>query len=83
VIACVKSDKSRNQISKREKFVSGYLRIKRDVQITLLITARHKVNLKEGDRPEAVIEQDGSICLVPNTAVDHTLAEQHRLDDVA
>jgi len=37
----------------------------------------------EGDLLEAVVEADGSIRLVPKTAVDRALAEKYQLEDVA
>ena len=32
---------------------------------------------------EAIVEEDGSIHLLPKTAVDRALAEKHQLKDIA
>jgi len=63
--------------------MSEYLQVRSNGQITLPAATRRKANLKEGDLLEAVIEQDGSIRLLPKTAVDRTLAEKYQLKDVA
>jgi len=39
--------------------------------------------VEEGDLLEAIVEADGSIRLVPKTAVDRALAEKYQLEDVA
>lgn len=63
--------------------MSAYLQIRSNGQITLPAATRRKANRKEGDLLEAVIEQDGSIRLLPKTAVDRALAEKHQLQDIA
>jgi AbrB family looped-hinge helix DNA binding protein len=63
--------------------MSEYLQVRSNGQITLPAATRRKANLKEGDLLEAVIEQDGTIRLLPKTAVDRALAEKHQLQDIA
>ena len=61
--------------------MSEYLQIRSNGQITLPAATRRKANLQEGDLLEAVVEDDGSIRLVPKTPVDRKLAEQFQLRD--
>ena len=63
--------------------MSEFLQIRSNGQITLPAQARRKAKLNEGDLLEVVIEEDGSIRLVPKLAVDRSLAEKYQLDDVA
>jgi AbrB family looped-hinge helix DNA binding protein len=63
--------------------MSEYLQIRSNGQITLPAATRRKAKLQEGDLLEAVVEQDGSIRLMPKTAVDRVLAEKYQLKDVA
>ena len=65
-----------------ERLLSEYLQVRSNGQITLPANTRRKAQLQEGDLLEAVVEEDGSIRLVPKTAVDRTLAEKHQLKDV-
>ena len=62
--------------------MAEYLQVRSNGQITLPAAARRKANLNEGDLLEVVIEQDGSIRLLPKTAVDRSLAEKYQLKDV-
>lgn len=70
-------------ISEMEAVMSEYLQVRSNVQITLPADTRRKAKLQEGDLLEAVVEEDGSIRLVPKTAVDRSLAEKHQLQDIA
>ena len=63
--------------------MSEYLQVRGNGQITLPAATRRKANLQEGDLLEAVVEKDGSIRLMPKTAVDRTLAEKYQLNDIA
>jgi len=63
--------------------MSEYLLVRTNGQITLPAVTRRKANVKKGDLLQAVVEQDGSIRLVPKTAVDRALAEKYQLEDVA
>ncbi|MDI6769503.1 MAG: AbrB/MazE/SpoVT family DNA-binding domain-containing protein [Anaerolineales bacterium] len=71
------------KISESEKAMSEYLLVRTNGQITLPAVTRRKANVKKGDLLQAVVEQDGSIRLVPKTAVDRTLAEKYQLEDIA
>jgi AbrB family looped-hinge helix DNA binding protein len=70
------------RISEREAFMSEYLQVRSNGQITLPAPTRRKAKIKEGDLLEAVVDADGTIRLVPKLAVDRALAEQFQLDDV-
>jgi AbrB family looped-hinge helix DNA binding protein len=50
------------------------LQIRSNGQITLPAAARRAANLKEGDLLEVVVEQDGSIRLIPKVAIDRSQA---------
>lgn len=63
--------------------MTEYLLVRTNGQITLPAVTRRKANVKKGDLLQAVVEQDGSIRLVPKTAVDRALAEKYQLEDVA
>lgn len=63
--------------------MSDFLQIRSNGQITLPAGMRRKANLKEGDLLEAVVEEDGSIRLVPKMPVDRALAEKYQLKDIA
>jgi AbrB family looped-hinge helix DNA binding protein len=76
---------SRNQelrISETEQAMAEYLQVRSNGQITLPATTRRKAKLQEGDLLEALVEDDGSIRLVPKTPVDRKLAEQYQLKDI-
>jgi AbrB family looped-hinge helix DNA binding protein len=63
--------------------MSEYLQVRSNGQITLPAPTRRKAKIKEGDLLEAVVDEDGTIRLVPKLAVNRALAEQYQLDDVA
>jgi AbrB family looped-hinge helix DNA binding protein len=63
--------------------MSQYFQVRSNGQITLPAETRRKAKLKEGDLLEAIIEEDGSIRLLPKTAIDRALAEKHQLSDIA
>jgi AbrB family looped-hinge helix DNA binding protein len=63
--------------------MSEYLQVRSNGQITLPAATRRKAKLQEGDLLEALVEQDGSIRLMPKTAMDRVLAEKYQLKDVA
>jgi AbrB family looped-hinge helix DNA binding protein len=71
------------KISESEFDMSEYLQVRSNGQITLPAPSRRKAKIKEGDLLEAVVDVDGTICLVPKLAIDRALAEQYQLDDVA
>jgi AbrB family looped-hinge helix DNA binding protein len=62
--------------------MAEYLQVRSNGQITLPAATRRKAKLQEGDLLEAVVEEDGSIRLVPKTPVDRSLAEKYQLDDI-
>jgi AbrB family looped-hinge helix DNA binding protein len=71
-------------ISEKEKNkMSDFLQIRSNGQITLPAGLRRKANLKEGDLLEAVVEEGGSIRLVPKLPIDRALAEKYQLNDIA
>ncbi len=59
-----------------------YLQIQGNGQITLPESICRKVKLHEGDLLEAIVEEDGSIRLVPKTTAERKLVEQFQLNDV-
>ena len=67
--------------------MAEYLQVRSNGQITLPASTRRKANLKEGDLLEAVVEQDGTIRLLPKTMVDRALVEKltekQQLQDIA
>jgi AbrB family looped-hinge helix DNA binding protein len=62
--------------------MSEYLQIRSNGQITLPAPIRRKAKIKEGDLLEVIVEEDGSIRLVPKVAIDRVLAEQYQLTDI-
>jgi len=62
--------------------MAEYLQVRSNGQITLPAATRRKAKLQEGDLLEAVVEEDGSIRLIPKTPVDRALAEQYQLKDI-
>ncbi len=62
--------------------MAEYLQLRSNGQITLPAATRRKARLQEGDLLEAIVEDDGSIRLVPKTPVDRELAEKYQLKDV-
>jgi AbrB family looped-hinge helix DNA binding protein len=69
-------------ISKREDPFSEFLQIGSNGQITLPAQTRRKTKLNESDLLVVIVEENGSIQLVPKVAVDRTLAEKYQMDDV-
>ena len=63
--------------------MSEFLQIRSNGQITLPAQTRRKAKISEGDLLEAIVEEDGSIRLVPKLAVDRALAEKYQLNDIA
>lgn len=70
-------------ISGSEKIMSEFLQVRTNGQITLPAATRRKARLEEGDLLQAIVEADGSIRLVPKTAVDRELAEKYQLEDIS
>jgi AbrB family looped-hinge helix DNA binding protein len=62
--------------------MSEFLQIRSNGQITLPAQTRRKAKISEGDLLEAIVEEDGSIRLVPKLAVDRALAEKYQLNDI-
>jgi AbrB family looped-hinge helix DNA binding protein len=62
--------------------MSEFLQIRSNGQITLPAQTRRKAKVSEGDLLEAIVEEDGSIRLVPKLAVDRALAEKYQLNDI-
>ncbi|MBK7454330.1 MAG: AbrB/MazE/SpoVT family DNA-binding domain-containing protein [Anaerolineales bacterium] len=50
--------------------------------MTLPAPARRKAKLNEGDLLEVLVEEDGSIRLIPKMPIDRALAEKYQLADV-
>ena len=50
------------------------LQIRSNGQITLPTAVRRKANLKEGDLLEVVVEEDGTVRLVPQIAIERSQA---------
>lgn len=63
--------------------MADYLQVRSNGQITLPAQARRKAKLNEGDLLEVIVEEDGSIRLVPKLPIDRALAEKHQLADIA
>ena len=65
-----------------EKTMSEYLQVRSNGQITLPAPTRRKAKLNEGDLLEVLVEEDGSIRLVPKLPVDRALAKKYQLADI-
>jgi AbrB family looped-hinge helix DNA binding protein len=50
------------------------LQVRSNGQITLPSAVRRKANLKEGDLLEVIVEEDGTVRLVPQIAVERSQA---------
>jgi AbrB family looped-hinge helix DNA binding protein len=75
----------RNQeirFQKSERAMAEYLQIRSNGQITLPAPTRRKAKLKEGDLLEVLVEEDGTIRLVPKLPVDRALAGKYQLADI-
>jgi AbrB family looped-hinge helix DNA binding protein len=70
------------RFKEREKIMSEYLQVRSNGQITLPAPTRRKAKLNEGDLLEVLVEEDGSIRLVPKLPVDRALAEKYQLADI-
>ena len=65
----------RNQIMRKKVLMpENVLQIRSNGQITLPASTRRAVNLEEGDLLEVIVEEDGSIRLIPKIAVDRSQA---------
>lgn len=62
--------------------MSEYLQVRSNGQITLPAPARRKAKLNEGDLLEVIVEEDGSIRLVPKLPLDRSLAEKYQIADI-
>ena len=60
-----------------------YLQLQSNGQITLPVSALRKTKIKKGDFLEVFVEEDGSIHLIPNHTVDHSLVEKSQLADIS
>jgi AbrB family looped-hinge helix DNA binding protein len=70
------------RLPKSEDTMSEFLQIRSNGQITLPAQTRRKAKLNEGDLLEVLVEEDGTIRLVPKLVVDRALAEKYQLDDM-
>lgn len=59
-----------------------YLQIHNNGEITLRPTICRAAKLQTGDLLEAIVEEDGSIRLIPKRAQDWKLVEQSQLKDI-
>jgi AbrB family looped-hinge helix DNA binding protein len=69
-------------LSESEDPMSEFLQIRSNGQITLPTQTHRKAKLNEGDLLEVLVEEDGTIRLVPKLVVDRALAGKYQLDDV-
>ncbi len=70
------------RMSEREFFMSEFVQVGKNGQITLPASTLQKAKIKEGDLLEAIVDIDGTIRLVPKLAIDRSLVEKYQLDDV-
>ncbi len=70
------------RFSESENFMAEYLQVRSNGQITLPAPARRKAKLNEGDLLEVIVEEDGSIRLVPKLPLDRSLAEKYQIADI-
>jgi len=54
--------------------MSIVLQVRSNGQITLPTAIRRQVDLKEGDILEVIVEEDGSLHLIPKVAIDRSQA---------
>jgi AbrB family looped-hinge helix DNA binding protein len=54
--------------------MSIVLQVRSNGQITLPTSIRRQVDLKEGDILEVIVEEDGSLHLIPKVAIDRSQA---------
>ncbi len=76
-------EKIRNPVFSGEETMSEFLQIGSNGQVILPAAIRRKANVQEGDLFKAIVEDDGSIRLVPKTAVERKLVEQYQLKDIS
>ena len=62
--------------------MAEYLKIQIHGQIILSTAICRAANIKEGDMLEVVVEEDGSIHLIPMDAETRKLMEQSQLGDI-
>jgi len=62
--------------------MAEYLQIKTNGQLTFPPVICRAANVKEGDFLEAIVEEDGSIHLIPKGAETRKLMKQSQLDDI-
>ncbi len=62
--------------------MSEYLQVRSNGQITLPAPTRRKAKLNEGDLLEVIVDEDGTIRLVPKLPIDRALAEKYQLADI-
>jgi AbrB family looped-hinge helix DNA binding protein len=67
----------------KEKIVPEFLQVRSNGQITLPAQTRRKAKIKDGDLLEVVVEEDGSIRLVPKFAASRALIEKYQLSDIS
>ena len=54
--------------------MSTVLQVRSNGQITLPTSIRRKVDIKEGDILEVIVEKDGSLRLIPKVTIDRSQA---------
>jgi AbrB family looped-hinge helix DNA binding protein len=62
--------------------MAQYLQVGSNGQITLPANIRRVAKLQDGDLLEAIVEEDGSIRLVPKSSKDRKLMEQSQMKDI-
>lgn len=62
--------------------MAEYLQVRSNGQITLPAPTRRKAKINEGDLLEVIVEEDGSIRLVPKLPLDRSLAEKYQMSDI-
>ncbi|HEX2993943.1 MAG TPA: AbrB/MazE/SpoVT family DNA-binding domain-containing protein [Anaerolineales bacterium] len=62
--------------------MTEYLQIQGNGEIALPRSICRKAKLHKGDLLEAIVEDDGSIRLVPKTTAERKLVEQFQLNDI-
>lgn len=62
--------------------MTEYLQIHTNGEVTLPPAICGAANLQEGDLLKAIVEEDGSIRLIPQSAEDRKMVEQAQLKDI-
>jgi hypothetical protein len=70
------------EIQRRRECMTEYLQINPNGELTLPATICVAANLQEGDLLKAIVEEDGSIRLIPQSAEDRKMVEQAQLKDI-